>query len=68
VILIKNADHVFCQIFQLWRFRLVCLRGEQGQDWISYPYLRFFRIRIGFGYWFLKKLDQDRIRIFVWFL
>jgi len=25
VILIKNVDHVFCQIFQLWRFRLVCL-------------------------------------------
>ena len=21
----KNVDHVFCQIFQLWRFRLVCL-------------------------------------------
>ena len=25
VILIKNVDHVFCQIFELWRFRLVCL-------------------------------------------
>jgi len=25
VILIKNVDHVFCQIFHLWRFRLVCL-------------------------------------------
>jgi len=25
VILIKNVDHVFCQIFQLRRFRLVCL-------------------------------------------
>jgi len=22
----KNVGHVFCQIFQLWRFRLVCLR------------------------------------------
>jgi len=25
VILIKSVDHVLCQIFQLWRFRLVCL-------------------------------------------
>jgi len=25
VILIKNVDHVFCQIFQLWGFWLVCL-------------------------------------------
>ena len=25
VILIKNVDHKFCQIFQLWRFRLLCL-------------------------------------------
>ena len=25
VILMKNVDHVFCQIFQLWGFRLVCL-------------------------------------------
>jgi len=34
---------------------------------IGYPsgYLRFFWIRIGFGYSFLKKMDQDRIRIFV---
>jgi len=33
---------------------------------IGYPagYLRFFWIRIGFGYLFLKKLVQDRIRIF----
>jgi len=26
VILVKNIDHVFCQIFQLLRFRVVCLR------------------------------------------
>jgi len=34
---------------------------------IGYPAgcLRFFWIRIGFGYSFLKKMDQDRIRIFV---
>jgi len=34
---------------------------------IGYPagYLRFFRIRIGFGYSFLKKLHHDRIRILV---
>jgi len=35
---------------------------------IGYPagYLRFFRIRIGVGYPFLKKkLDQDRMRILV---
>jgi len=34
---------------------------------IGYPagYLRFFRIRIGFGYSFLKKMDQDRITILV---
>jgi len=25
VIFLKNVDHVFWQIFQLWRFRLVCL-------------------------------------------
>jgi len=25
VILIKNVDDVFCQIFELWRFRLVGL-------------------------------------------
>jgi len=25
VILIKNVGPVFCQIFKLWRFRLVCL-------------------------------------------
>jgi len=25
VILIKSVDHVLCQIFQLWRFRLVCM-------------------------------------------
>ena len=25
MILIENVDHVFCQIFQLWGFRLVCL-------------------------------------------
>jgi len=25
LILIKTVRHVFCQIFQLWRFRLVCL-------------------------------------------
>ena len=25
VILIKNVDHVLCQIFQLWRIQLVCL-------------------------------------------
>jgi len=32
---------------------------------IGYPagYLRFFWITIGFGYTFLEKLDQDRIRI-----
>jgi len=40
---------------------------------IGYPagYLWFFWIRNGFGYLFLKKMDQDRIdriRIFVWFL
>jgi len=34
---------------------------------IGYPagYLRFFWIRIGFGHLFLKKMDQERIRIFV---
>jgi len=33
---------------------------------IGYPagYLRFFRIRIGFGYSFSKKMNQDRIRIY----
>jgi len=31
----------------------------------SAGYLRFFWIRIGSGNSFLKKLDQDRIRIFV---
>ena len=25
MLLIQNVDHVLCQIFQLWRFRLVCL-------------------------------------------
>jgi len=25
MILIKSVDHVLCQIFQLWPFRLVCL-------------------------------------------
>jgi len=28
-------------------------------------YLRYFWIRFGFGYLFLKKLGQDSIRIFV---
>jgi len=34
---------------------------------IGYParYLPFFGLRIAFGYIFLKKLDQDRISIFV---
>jgi len=34
---------------------------------IGYPvgYMQFFWIRIGSGYLFLKKLDQNRIRIFV---
>jgi len=37
---------------------------------IGYPagYLRFFWIKSGFGYLFLKKLNQNRTRIFVWFL
>jgi len=43
-------------------------RGEHGQDqdWIFCRILAIFWIRIGFGYLFLKKkMDQDRIRIFV---
>jgi len=34
---------------------------------IAYPagHVGFFLIRVGFGYSFLKKLDQDRIRILV---
>ena len=37
---------------------------------IEYPAenLRFFRIRIEFGYLFVKKLDQDRNSILVGFL
>jgi len=34
---------------------------------IGYPagYLRFFRIRIGFGYLFLKKIESGQDRILV---
>jgi len=34
---------------------------------IGYPagYLRYFRMRIGFGYSFLKKIGSGRIRILV---
>jgi len=46
-------------------------RGEHGQDqdWISCKILAiFFGSGLDLDSYFWKKLDQDRIRIFVWFL
>jgi len=43
-----------------------------SMDWIriGYPagYLRFLDQELNWGICFWKKLDQDRIKIFVWFL
>jgi len=41
VILIKNVDHVFCQIFQLWRFRLVSLWQHFDNRRTIYSYFDF---------------------------
>jgi len=79
-----NHDFAWQQVRQFFKFEnptLVQTAAAIHPTWnlaevrmnrirIGYPaeYLRFFRIRIGFRYTFLKNLDQDRIRIFVWFL
>ena len=40
MILIKTVDHVFCQTFQLWRFRLVAVNNPVPSSQVGFEQFR----------------------------